>query len=461
MTVGIYIRVSTEEQAKEGFSISAQREKLQAYCIAQGWNEFKFYVDEGLSAKNMERPMLKSLLKHIENGLIDTVLVYKLDRLTRSVVDLHNMLNYFDKFNCAFKSATEVYDTSSAMGRFFITIISSVAQFERENTSERVSFGMEERARQGKYIPLAPFGYKKGEDGVLVIYEEEAALVLELVDRLQKGYSIRQCCTYLDNLGVKTRRSNTVWKNTTLRRILENHALYGATSWSGKVFKDTHPGILTEAEFFELQNILKARTGHVSSRKRALTHVFAGKIVCPNCGYRMSCVRTKYKERYNNDYRCPNCKIHYTHTSVSERKLLKAFDEYIDSYRLTSFDIKKETKKENNQMKIERQIVNLSKKREKYQKGWALDLIDDQEFSKLMKETQLELDQLESQLEIDEHSPEKTFNVAAINNIVKNIKKNWSELTIEERKDFVNMFLKDIHYVKVAGVASITKIDFY
>ncbi|KMT62707.1 recombinase family protein [Paenilisteria newyorkensis] len=461
MTVGIYIRVSTEEQAKEGFSISAQREKLQAYCIAQGWDEFKFYVDEGLSAKNMERPLLKALLKHIETGLIDTVLVYKLDRLTRSVVDLHNMLNFFDKYDCSFKSATEVYDTSSAMGRFFITIISSVAQFERENTSERVSFGMEERARQGKYIPLAPFGYKKGEDGVLVIYEEEATLVLELLDRLQKGYSIRQCCTYLDNLGVKTRRSNTVWKNTTLRRILENHALYGATNWSGKIFKNTHPGILTEEEFFELQNILKARTGHVSSRKRALTHVFAGKIVCPNCGYRMSCTRTKYQDRYNNDYRCPNCKIYYTHTSVSERKILKAFDKYIESFQLKSFDIKKETKQENNTRKIERQIVNLSKKREKYQKGWALDLIDDNEFSKLMKETQSELDQLESELPKQSPTSEKTFDAIAIKNIVKNLKDNWTELTLEERKDFVNMFIQDIHYVKNDGIVTITKIDFY
>lgn len=115
--VGIYVRVSTEEQAKEGYSIAAQKEKLKAYCISQGWANYKFYIDEGKSAKDIHRPSLELMLRHIEQGIINTVLVYRLDRLTRSVRDLYSLLDYFDKYNAVFRSATEVYDTGSATGR--------------------------------------------------------------------------------------------------------------------------------------------------------------------------------------------------------------------------------------------------------------------------------------------------------------------------------------------------------
>lgn len=125
-SVGIYVRVSTDEQAKEGYSISAQKEKLKAYCVSQGWASFKFYVDEGKSAKDTHRPSLELLLRHIEQGIIDTVLVYRLDRLTRSVRDLYTLLDYFDKYNAVFRSATEVYDTGSATGRLFITLVAAI-----------------------------------------------------------------------------------------------------------------------------------------------------------------------------------------------------------------------------------------------------------------------------------------------------------------------------------------------
>ena len=103
MTVAIYIRVSTVEQATEGYSIAAQKERLLSYCKAQGWDNYKFYIDEGISAKDTNRPELKRLFEDMRNGRINMILVYRLDRFTRRVVDFHRMLEEMNKYNCTFK----------------------------------------------------------------------------------------------------------------------------------------------------------------------------------------------------------------------------------------------------------------------------------------------------------------------------------------------------------------------
>lgn len=148
----IYVRVSTEEQAKHGFSIAAQIEKLEAYCVSQGWEIVEEpYIDDGYSAKDLNRPYFQAMVERIQQGGIDVLLVYKLDRLTRSVPDLHTILAELEQYECKFKSATEVYDTTNAMGRLFITLVAAIAQWERENTAERVRFGMEKKVKLGHW----------------------------------------------------------------------------------------------------------------------------------------------------------------------------------------------------------------------------------------------------------------------------------------------------------------------
>ncbi len=135
MKVGLYARVSTDEQAKEGYSINAQCKKLQQYAELNDWTGV-LYVDDGYSAKDLNRPQAMRLFKDIEEKKIDTVVVYKLDRLTRNVKNLYELMDLFDKSNCKLISLTESLDTSSASGRFFITMLGAMAQWERETISE-------------------------------------------------------------------------------------------------------------------------------------------------------------------------------------------------------------------------------------------------------------------------------------------------------------------------------------
>ncbi|EAD5121236.1 recombinase family protein [Listeria monocytogenes] len=470
MTVGIYVRVSTEEQAKEGYSISAQKERLKEYCAARGWKDFKFYVDEGKTASNLNRPLLNELITHIKKGLIDIVLVYKMDRLSRTVVDLHNLLCVFDDYNCAIKSATEEIDTTSAMGRFFMTTISSIAQFERENTSERVSFGMAEKVRQGEYIPLAPFGYVKGTDGKLIVNEAEKEIFLQIVNMILSGYSLRQTCEYLTNIGVKTRRSKDIWKVSTLVWMLKNPAIYGAIKWSGIIYENTHEPLIEKETYTKIAKVLSIRSKATTSRRGHVHHIFKARLICPACGNRLSGLRTKYvninKETfYNNNYRCATCKEHRRPAiQVSEQKIEKAFIDYISNYALqkASSSSKKIDNNLRKQEMLQKEIMSLQRKREKYQKAWAADLMSDDEFSKLMIDTKLEIEAAEiRKKEFDVSlflSPE---DIAKRNNILRELKINWTSLSPTEKTDFISMFTEAIEYVKDdKNKVLITKIRF-
>lgn len=466
MTVGIYIRVSTQEQALEGYSISAQREKLKAYCIAQDWTDFKFYVDEGISAKDTERPQLKALIDHIKQGMVKTVLVYKLDRLTRSVLDLYKLLETFDKYNCSFKSATEVYDTTNAMGRLFITLVAALAQWERENLAERVRMGQVEKARQGEYSAKAPFGFNKVNNR-LVVNEEQKEIILDMIKKIKKGYSIRQLAFEMDDKGIKPIRGYK-WHIRTILDILHNPALYGAVKWNEEITENAHKGIIDKDEFEELSKLLSNRQ-NFKKRETHSIFIYQMKLVCPVCKNRLTSERSRYFRKTDqthvesNYYRCQSCALNKrSSVSVSEKNLEKALETYMNGFMLQAdVQVNNNNNKNDELAELTKRLKGIESQREKYQKAWSRDLITDEEFADRMNETKKASLEIKEQISNLPKEKEPIQDVSKAIEISKNFSLNWSFMDSATKRQFINMFVESIEYVKTKNGVIVQNVWFY
>lgn len=357
--VGLYIRVSTEEQAAEVYSISGQRERLKAFCVVQNWETIKFYVDEGISGRSTERPALMKMMKDMEDSLIDVLLVYRLDRLTRSVRDLHNILVFLEKHNCQFRSATEIYDTSTAMGRMFITIVAAIAEWESANLGERVRLGQIEKARQGEWSAPAPYGFMKNDQKRLEINPEEIEAVKLMVRKVHEGYSFRQLSLYMQNTSYKPRRGYK-WHISSLLDLLHNPVLYGAMQWNDTLYENTHQGIMTKQEFVQLQMIIDSRKLQ-KKRETNYEFIYQTKITCPSCGNRLSSECSHWKNKNGkqqsaNRYRCQSCALNNRPpVSISESMVSESLTEYMKeiSFDINGVSEQEETSDNNGDLKAE------------------------------------------------------------------------------------------------------------
>src|SRR5947209_16877428 len=203
--VAIYTRVSTEDQAKEGFSLGAQRERLEAYCLARDWEVAARYVDDGHSGRNIRRPAYEKMID--ERDRWDAILVIKMDRIHRNSRNFMEMMDNLGEWGKNFVSATESLDTSTARGRFVMDIIQRIAQVESEQIGERVYMGMSQKARTGPGILgfTTPFGYDV-QDGALTVNPAESAIVREVFERCLAGDTTNRIADVLNAREVRAKR---------------------------------------------------------------------------------------------------------------------------------------------------------------------------------------------------------------------------------------------------------------
>jgi len=367
--VAIYARVSTEEQAKEGFSIAAQLQTLRQYAQVYKWEVIDEYVDEGISGKSVNgRPEMQRLIKDVENERFDAVMVWKISRLSRNMLDTLMILDKFEKYNVKFISYSENFDTSSPIGRLVLQIMASIAEMERNTLSENVKLGMKQRAIEGRWNGGVVFGYDTVKKE-LVINEEEAKIIQLIYHMYANGKGLRAISNYLNKAGFRTKR-NRHFSINGVAQILDNVVYNGKISWlkvenwdtkrrKGKnpnpiLVEGKHEAIISD----ELWNVVRARRKSKSFKQRQSNEPFllSGLLRCPDCGQGMvpsitTHTRkdgTKRKHRY---YVCSD--FHNKGSAACKANSIKA-------YEAEDTVIKKIEQFSSNKKKLYKTLVDIS-----------------------------------------------------------------------------------------------------
>lgn len=308
LRVALYVRVSSQEQV-EGYSISEQTERLTKYAEAMGWDIYKIYVDPGYSGGNMDRPGLNEMIKDVEDGKIDTVAVYKLDRLSRSQFDtLYLIEKVFLVNNTDFVSMTENFNTNSPLGRAMIGFLAVFAQLEKDKINERTLMGKEARAKEGKWGggSSEPIGYDYNPTTeILDINEYEKMQILEAIDLFLKGVPLRTICRIFKSKGYVYRgRSKKThdWDPNRLKYVFSNRVYLGYISHRGEWYKGDHEPIIDEETYNRLAKLLDQRAEkfekHIKKTRTQSTYL-GGMLYCKHCGARYA--RQSSTRRKNGD----------------------------------------------------------------------------------------------------------------------------------------------------------------
>jgi len=258
LRVAVYLRVSTTEQAKEGYSLGAQLERLRSYCSAREWEVAREYVDDGYSGRSIKRPAYKQMMEDKDEW--DMILVMKMDRIHRNSKNFMEMMDSLRKWGKEFSSMQESLDTSTAMGRFVVDIIQRIAQLESEQIGERVYIGMKQKAStEGGILGFAhPYGYDYV-DGKLKVNEKEAEAVRLMFSQYLERRSTTDIAEELDRKEFPTKR-NGCWSARTVGKILKNPVYCGFLEWEDIVFKGEHEAIIKVYDFNEVQISLHKNT---------------------------------------------------------------------------------------------------------------------------------------------------------------------------------------------------------
>jgi site-specific DNA recombinase len=454
MRCALYRRVSTDMQAEEGFSLEAQRNRLEAFAQSQGWTIVEDYCDEGFSAKNIERPEMQRLISDIKKKKFDLVLVYKLDRFVRSVLDLHELLELMEKYDVKFKSATEVFDTTSATGRLFITLIATLAQWERETIAERVHMGMTKKVEQGERNGApAPYGYDS-KDGNLVVNHDEAKWVKYIFSRYGSVGS-QTIAKELNSKGIRTKKGE-LWSDFSVRYILKNPIYTGYVRWNYETYshgirKKTGEAIITKVaqpdfeaiidleDFEEVQRLLSRR--RTEAFRSDNFYPFSSVAKCEKCGYGFTGASKKQKNgKIHRYYKCRGrinmgvCDVQ----AIAEEVIEEAFLNLLDLAE-TEIEIAVEKPMFDTE-DIQKQLAHLKRKKERAEELYLDGDIPKDRYAAIMDDIRTEEFKLFEML----NSAAEVESVEDVKEILHNLKKEWHNYSYEVRKQAVHDLFESI-----------------
>lgn len=435
----IYIRVSTDAQREEGYSIDAQKEMLTAYCVSKSIRNYEYYIDGGYSGSNIERPELKRMIEDIKRDRISCVLVYKLDRLSRSQKDtLYLIEDIFNPHGVDFVSLNESMDTSTPLGRLMLGILSAFAQLERENIRERTSMGMKERIKEGFWMGggRVPFGYDYDADKGILVPNSDADTVRKVYELYLSGYSTNAIAR---RLGLKYEKL--------ARQILMRKTNAGIIVYKGEEYKGKHEPIISLETYERAMRAMAERSGQ---KRPESVYLLSGLVKCGYCGAKM-----RYQKWGKNGY-----KIVCYSKDKSKPHLVKDpdcpsvgiwADELEDIVKTDLFALGLKENKDKKHTSANEKVLDVLEKRKKKvgEKLKKLYLIyaesEDFALDDAIKETKEELERLETQIRIEKEQQVTSKTEKELKKKLSTLKESWDFMTAQEQRSIVRSCVHEIN----------------
>lgn len=459
-SVAIYCRVSTDEQAREGLSLNEQQHRLEAYCAAMGWKgDIRLFIDDGYSAKDLNRPQLTHLLESVRNNEISKIIVTKLDRLSRRLLNLLELIDEFQTHTVSFISISESFDTNTPSGRLTLQVLGAVAEFERERIRERVVDNMFHAANQGKWLTSAPYGYKLIEKK-LEVHPEQAKVVKRIFKLyLQEHMGFLTIARTLNEEGIPS-PSGKEWWNRTIKLILTNPVYKGTTVWnrrSGSIEKrpekdleewviqeKTHEAIIPQETWDKVQESISQKS--LPSRAQSSTHLLSGLLKCPKCGSGMS-VSTSGSRK--NPYKAYRCSAHKNKGGCTGKQykldemhtlFKKGLEDLLTHLPIETIKVNRGAAS-NNQSTITQQKIHTAKKRyERKVEAFTAGLIS-------LEDLRVEKERLETLQQVA-GSREKEKDLSEIESelksLIQDILKGIDTLSTERTKAFISKLIEKV-----------------
>ena len=465
---GIYIRVSTEDQAREGFSLGEQKEKLLQLCSFKGYEVFKIYEDAGISAKDMEhRPAFQEMLSDMKKGKINYIVAYKLDRVTRSVRDLEELISQLEHYNCYLVCDRDDVNTSTANGRFFVRMLTVLSQLEIEIVSERTKFGLNGAIKSGHLPGVSPLGYKKDGNKKTIIDETTKPVIERIFKMYLEGKSFQQISNIFNEEQLLYPKK---WKDTTIQKIIDNKIYMGDYEQYKRIAKNKQiepviymnvvEPIISRAVWEECQH-QKEKNQRTYTRDRV--YLFFQKIKCPTCGRIMKCKGSGGKKRKYMYYNCEKCHLNYREDKIEE--LLSNFiydmveyDMAVKKYFLPVLSDNKPTKTDD----INKEINQLEKQKKRIKKAYMSGIVEMEDFSEDYKIIEKKLEILEQKknenIDLDNitFSPQQLMadrdvereTMIRLNTLNSVVKTAWENKSKEEKQEFISKLVESITITK-------------
>lgn len=461
---GIYIRVSTEDQVREGFSLGEQEEKLKQLCKYKDYKIYKVYKDAGISAKNMSgRPAFQQMLEDMRAGKINYIVAYKLDRVTRSVRDLEVLISELEEHHCYLVCDRDDVNTSSANGRFFVRMLTVLSQLEIEIVSERTKFGLTGAIKSGHIPGTCPLGYKRDTTKKMIIDETTKDVIIRIFNLYLEGKSYQTIANILNKEKVLEPKK---WDDSTIEKILNNKIYVGDYERFKRVAKEQgkepviYPNvvepIITRAMFEDIQ-MQKEKNQRAYCRDRV--YIFMQKMKCPKCGKIMGSKGTGGKKKKYMYYHCSDCKIYLREDLIEEQVMPMIMDliEYDMTVKKYFYPVLAD-KKEKNTDKLDKEINTLRNQKSRIKEAYLKEIVDVEEFSKEYKAIDEKLEILEQKrietidLNKQSFSPQHLMadrdvekeKLIRSNKFYDMLMAEWKNKDKEEKQEFISKFLESI-----------------